>query len=525
MATVTVGNSTFNMPSSYSINPGSVFQSYNPSTQTTTYGNAPAGFASGATAGAPAVETPAGLPNTAQVFQGVNNQFAPYGPTTMYKPDAYGVLGSAYDPGNRQWQILNTEAMKSYTPAEYQKLSDGRVVLKPGVAPKEGTVKETSFQLPNNVPGNVGGVQNASGINVAGGGYGTTDISNIVGALAGFKTGDETLDKMNADRLALLQSQMTQNQSLISKVMGKGQDQLTEAVESLNQMQSEYLAERKKARAELEALTVDYNNTVALRDSQVAQSMGRKAPMSFINNQLAQIERNSAVVLNQKAANINAKTATLALMNEDYNMARSFLNDAVQLANTQYEREYQEALLVKEMNSDLFNGLDSIYKEAYDYRLQQLDYARQDNANRLNTVAGLIEQNYKAGININDSLETAFAKFTRAGGELKTPTGGGTPKWTPTPDEAAKLNSAGLGNAPSNVQQEFLYNKVNESTPADDAIDKAITQKIQEDPTLTAEDFKAANYPEKNIKNVFGYVPSTTPAAEKTEKKWWQFWK
>ena len=49
--------------------------------------------------------------------------------------------------------------MKQYQPSEYQRLSDGRVVLNPGVTPKTGTVKETQFELPPvNAPKNVGAV-------------------------------------------------------------------------------------------------------------------------------------------------------------------------------------------------------------------------------------------------------------------------------------------------------------------------------------------------------------------------------
>jgi len=439
MATIRVGNSTFNMPSSYAINPGSTFQTYNTQTGQTTYGAAPAGFAAGATAGNyAAVETPKNLPATAEVYQGALG-YQPYSPQTAFYDYGDGLITSPFVSGlpalttttpantNKQWQILNPELMKAYTPDQYQRLSDGRVVLNPGVVPKEGTVKETSFTLPNTPPGSVDGIQNAGQVNAPTGQYGTPDISNVMGALAGFKTGDETLDKITAGKTAILQAQLTQKQGLINKLAGRGQDQTTQAINSLNQMYSEYMADRKKARAELEALTVDYNNTVAVKDAQIAQAMGRKAPMSFINNQLSQIERNAAVVLNQKAANINAKTATLSLMNEDYNTARSFLKDAADLANAQYEREYQQALLIRDMNKDLFDGMSNIYKDAYDYRLKQLDVARQDNANRLNIVAGLIENNYKAGININDSLETAFAKYQRAGGELKTGGGGGTP--------------------------------------------------------------------------------------------------
>lgn len=41
-----------------------------------------------------------------------------------------------------QYQILNVDLLKQYKPSEYERLSTGEVVLKEGVAPKTGTVKQ-----------------------------------------------------------------------------------------------------------------------------------------------------------------------------------------------------------------------------------------------------------------------------------------------------------------------------------------------------------------------------------------------
>lgn len=71
---------------SYIINPGSVWQTYTPSTGVTTYGNAPTWFTSGVASwvNAPAVVTPTTTPATWQVYQGAALGYAPMGANTAY---------------------------------------------------------------------------------------------------------------------------------------------------------------------------------------------------------------------------------------------------------------------------------------------------------------------------------------------------------------------------------------------------------------------------------------------------------
>lgn len=102
MPQVQVGVSTYNMPSTSVINPGSVFQSYNSSTGQTTYPNAPSGMASlGSTLAngtqAPGVATPVGTPAGASVYQS-NGLYAPSSVQTNFASDPLTGMGlqSAY---------------------------------------------------------------------------------------------------------------------------------------------------------------------------------------------------------------------------------------------------------------------------------------------------------------------------------------------------------------------------------------------------------------------------------------------
>lgn len=80
-------------PGSYMVNPGSVWQTYNPATGTTGYGSAPTGFYSGGVNGAPAVETPTNTPlGVGQVYQGYGLGTMPMSASSMFttRQDAFG---------------------------------------------------------------------------------------------------------------------------------------------------------------------------------------------------------------------------------------------------------------------------------------------------------------------------------------------------------------------------------------------------------------------------------------------------
>jgi len=62
-----------------------------------------------------------------------------------------GATNATSTANQPQYQILNTDAMKKYTPDQYERLADGRVVLKAGVQPIEGTVKQISANTGNTI--------------------------------------------------------------------------------------------------------------------------------------------------------------------------------------------------------------------------------------------------------------------------------------------------------------------------------------------------------------------------------------
>lgn len=351
----------------------------------------------------------------------------------IYNPisSANNLNGGIIPASNKQWQILNTEAMKQYQPSEYQRLSDGRVVLNPGVTPKTGTVKETQFELPPvSAPKNVGAVWGAGTYGTATGQYGYPDVSSAISNIAWIKTGIAEADAAFNQRLLQIQelekAKAAANKPLLDKLLGtKSPEQA--ALDAWNQIGIDpkgYYAEQKAKIAEIEALSQDYNSTVAAKDAQINQATDRMASTNFMNNQIAQINRNAAVVLNQKAANINAKTATLEALRGNFESARSYVNEAVKNATATFEYNYNLYKTFAEINQEQFNALDSVYKEAYSFAVDKAKSDYETTYNEKQKVGELMIT-YNAGININDSLETAYQKIARSGGKTYKTTGWG----------------------------------------------------------------------------------------------------
>lgn len=103
------------------INPGSVYQSYNPNTGQTTYGAPSAGWsggmsmAGGGQAGPP-VSTPTGTPVGASVFQNPALGYAPSGPSTNFTTDKFGnVIASPYSQNPSAFPDIKTATSLSST--------------------------------------------------------------------------------------------------------------------------------------------------------------------------------------------------------------------------------------------------------------------------------------------------------------------------------------------------------------------------------------------------------------------------
>jgi LysM repeat protein len=144
-----------------------------------------------------------------------------------------------------------------------------------------------------------------------------------------------------------------------------------------------FYAEQKASIAELNTLYDDYNATVAQRDQQIADVYGRPGQsMDFLNNQVAQINRNANVLLTQKSANINTKTAIMEAKNSNWDSAQKFVNQAISDYTAGLTADYEMATKFYDDNQDLIDSLGKDYSNALKERnaliLDQIQTARED---------------------------------------------------------------------------------------------------------------------------------------------------
>jgi len=250
----------------------------------------------------------------------------------------------------------------------------------------------------------------------------TPDISTIEGAdayTAAAKIKQEEADraKAEADKLKTETPERPKHWTDFLTWIGKDKpsDYREDVEEEYGVDTAEYLSDKKARRAEIETLSTDYNKYVAMRDQQIADMMGRPGiGMDFMNNAVAQINRNAAVVLNQKAANINAKSATLAAISQDFAEAQNLVDKAVDAYTKDLQFEYQVFSDFITANESKIDKLDTEYRQALDdamnLKLKQYEETKAEKTQ----VGSLMIDFPNAGINIGDTLEEATTKASMA---------------------------------------------------------------------------------------------------------------
>jgi hypothetical protein len=255
--------------------------------------------------------------------------------------------------------------------------------------------------------------------------YGNT--SNATAMTAGQSTFLEEQQKLIADQEAKAtkreELRSKETQSLFSKLTSSLTSPLQarqDAQEETGIVPGEYFADQKARISEIDSLNQQYNSLVAQKDKALSQAYDAYGTNSFIDNRRAQIERNAAPQLNMLSANINSKAAVMQALQGNFREAQSFVNQAVQDATADSKFKYDLFQTTYDMNTDLWDRMDSIYSETFK---NSVDLAKtkyeQEVADK--TIVGDLMIKYNslgAGINITDTAEEARAKAAAVGGDL-----------------------------------------------------------------------------------------------------------
>ena len=183
---------------------------------------------------------------------------------------------------------------------------------------------------------------------------------------------------------------------------------------------AEHFAQQEAGFKEIEVLTNEYNKTIEMKDQQIAMTHDKMDSNNFINNQIAQIERNAAPKLNRLSADINAKAAVMQAQQGNFAEAQKYVNQAVQDAVAENKYNADMFAMAFDINQDAFDRVETIYADAYKEQMAFAQAEYQQQLSEKETIGKLFLEYPNAGIDIYaDDLQTAMQKAGVRAGDLE----------------------------------------------------------------------------------------------------------
>lgn len=258
------------------------------------------------------------------------------------------------------------------------------------------------------------------------------DISSSLAGTAGLGALNQSNQQFFQQQLAQQQQQFESEKSGLKDFFNSltsQQEARAQAEDRVGLDAQAHFASVDASIKEIESLTNDYNRAVEAKDQQIAATHDKLASNNFINNQIAQIERNAAPKLNRISAEINAKAAVLQAQEGNFAEAQKYVNQAVADATADNKFKADMFNAAFELNRENFDRIQSIYANAYETSMGLAQAAYEEQRVEKEQIGELLLSYPNAGIDIyNDSLEDAFRKAgiaPRALGTGGTGTGGG----------------------------------------------------------------------------------------------------
>jgi hypothetical protein len=198
----------------------------------------------------------------------------------------------------------------------------------------------------------------------------------------------------------------------------------TQGLTDLGVDQSKFIAEQKADIAGMEALRKDYDNTVAMRDQQIADIMGRPGiDMNFQDNSIAQINRNANVVLSQKSSAINNKASTMEAKQGYFDNALKLADQAVEDYLWEYNSKYEMYKDFNTQNQEKIDNLRSDLKDALQSAESYSLKVYEDKKTEQKSVRDLMLKYPNSGISIGMTLDEATQKASKWQGTQTNTTG------------------------------------------------------------------------------------------------------
>lgn len=283
----------------------------------------------------------------------------------------------------------------------------GRVVtpIKVSRTPAPTNVADINTSVPDvNLSGLSSSPSAPSTTNTTAGLGSTGAIAPAVAAVKGLET--KTKAELDLEKLALADEKKKKDDTNWLKTMFEQKQDEPSIAQRRADLERQYGIQEKTS--EINSLTQSLGQVEADVASQVAKTQDVMASNNFINNQIAQINRNSAPIINRLRADINFKTGILT-------QNRELVAQAISDATAESRQKWEDFKWFRNENQEIEKYISPEYKRALDLRDKQLEWEHSDNVKEHEWKLEMATK-YGANIGINDSVQTILEKIKAVGG-------------------------------------------------------------------------------------------------------------
>lgn len=302
--------------------------------------------------------------------------------------------------------------MPTLTPEQTKYFQDQIASIQTGID------KYKAGLAPAQAPTNASGVNQIATANMPTIQPQTPTTSGVGGLMSFYEKQFEVYQKQQDDietqQKELKTNQEKQAKPFLDKLLGSKSpsDTRKEAQEETGVIPKEYFAAQQASLAEMGTLQEDYNAEVSKRDTEINRIRDNKAGMlsGAIDSEVARTERDYAVRLNEKSANIKAKAAVFEARQGNFQEAQNYVNQAVNDATADLKFNMDMFKTFYDLNQDQIDRLDTKYSSALKSGMEAAEKAYTLEREDKMQVGKLLLDNPQAGISISDSLDEALTK-------------------------------------------------------------------------------------------------------------------
>ncbi len=316
----------------------------------------------------------------ASVIQATGRASQDFPEVGVKKGDSVYAPASANNPIPKSGNTVNQPSQPQYTalsPGQF-----GGPIAPPAKPKKTGSISLPASEAPSNaedISPEVGtfdfsGGSSSRSSNFSALSGGSSDgimgsgTANAGAAVAGLETSANQAIKSQKEleaEQAMLSRDKAQkdSESFLKKIFKEEENQADDLEDRRQDLEKQYQIQAKTA--EINSLQQSLNNVEVQVANQVAQAKDVLGSNNFINNQIQQIERNSAPALNQLRSDINFKTAVLT-QNE------ALLEKAMEQATAESKRRVDNMKWFYEQHYDkVISKLDKRYDDALRSKIKE----------------------------------------------------------------------------------------------------------------------------------------------------------